>query len=437
MLVPMTLDRRLCGLLCFAVLTVAALAVAVGCVRTAPGSGAGVPPQPTTAESKVEDEAEKPAAPESDRAARERQDPPSSSLRQVVLAEDRSEADRRLDAGRQPVKMLEFFGIEPGMRVAELAAGGGYTTELLARAVGPQGIVYGQNTPFILERFAEEPWSERLNKPVMNNVVRIDSELEDPFPSELANLDAVLMILFYHDTVWFGTDRQAMIRAVYDVLKPGGIFGIVDHSAREGDGVSQAKNLHRIEEKVVVLEVEAAGFNLEKRGSFLKNPDDPRDWDASPSAAGERRGTSDRFVLLFRKPQADSGENGPGASSSQARQESSEPAREKQDEPGEARDDSSAPATGQQGSQSHQKARKCPDKRAPLCTQEYRPVCALVDTHIRCIRPPCPSTKRKTYSNACKACADRNVIQYVPGACSDEEKSSPPPANSPPPAKKK
>src|SRR5262245_495536 len=90
----------------------------------------------------------------------------SPAAKAVVAAPDRSEADRALDAGRFPAEMLTFFGIRPGMRVAELGAGGGYTTELLARAVGPTGRVYGQNPKVVLEKFAEKPWSERLAKPV-------------------------------------------------------------------------------------------------------------------------------------------------------------------------------------------------------------------------------------------------------------------------------
>ena len=70
--------------------------------------------------------------------------------------------------------MLTFFGIVPGMRVAELGAGGGYTSELLARVVGSAGAVYGHNPPFVLRRFAEQPWTERLAKPVMANVRRLD-----------------------------------------------------------------------------------------------------------------------------------------------------------------------------------------------------------------------------------------------------------------------
>jgi predicted methyltransferase len=214
---------------------------------------------------------------------------------------DRDAADRDLDAGRKPVEMLTFFGIEPGMRVAELMAGRGYTAELLARVVGPQGEVYVQNNRFVLERFAEAPLSERLKKPVMKNAKRVDAELENPLPG-VSDLDAVLMVLFYHDSVWQKADRVAMNRAIFAALKPGGVFGVVDHSARPGDGVKEAQTLHRIEQSVVEREVTGAGFVLEASADFLKNDQDTRDWNASPSKAAERRGTSDRFALKFVKP---------------------------------------------------------------------------------------------------------------------------------------
>ncbi len=123
----------------------------------------------------------------------------------------------------------------------------------------------------------------------------------DRSPEDRA-LDAVTMVLFYHDTVWLGVDREAMNKAVFAALKPGGVFLIVDHSARPGDGVEVSNTFHRIEEDAVKTEVQAAGFVLDGQADFLRNKDDTRDWNDSPRAAGERRGTSDRFVLRFRKP---------------------------------------------------------------------------------------------------------------------------------------
>lgn len=224
--------------------------------------------------------------------------------RTIAGAPDRSDADRALDAGRRPAELLDFLQLAPGMRVAELAAGGGYTTEMLARAVGPTGRVWGQNDRFILDRFAEAPWSARLAAPAMRNVVRVDREFEDPLPAGARDLDLVLVVLFYHDFHWFGTDRGRMNRAVFEHLRPGGRYVVVDHSARPGDGATVVQTLHRIEEHLVRDEIEAAGFTLERTADFLRNPADDRDWNASPRAAGAQRGTSDRFVLSFVKPTA-------------------------------------------------------------------------------------------------------------------------------------
>jgi predicted methyltransferase len=220
----------------------------------------------------------------------------------VVGAADRTDKDRELDAGRRPGELLAFAGITSGMHVAEIGAGLGYTSELLARAVGPNGVVYSENNKFVVERFADKPWSERLAKPLLKNVVRVEREFDDPLPPEAKNLDAVFVVLFYHDTVWMGADRDKMNRAVLAALKPGGEYIVVDHSAKEGTGTNDVKTLHRIDERTVIDEVTRAGFQLATVGDFLRNPGDTRDWNDSPMVAADRRGKSDRFVLRFVKP---------------------------------------------------------------------------------------------------------------------------------------
>lgn len=220
----------------------------------------------------------------------------------AVSAGDRDPEDVKLDEGRKPAETLAFFGVHKGAKIGEIFAGRGYTTELMARVVGEGGAVYAENNKFLLEKFAEGPWSERLKKPVMKPVVRVDRELDDPFPPEAKELDAVVFILAYHDSVWLNADRAKMNKAVFDALKKGGVYGIVDHSGRAGTGTTESQTLHRIEESVVKKEIEAAGFKLASEADFLRNPQDPRDWNASPSKAGEKRGTSDRFVLKFVKP---------------------------------------------------------------------------------------------------------------------------------------
>lgn len=231
--------------------------------------------------------------------------PPTDAIpayvRSAVDAADRDAADRELDAGRRPAELLTVLGVAPGMRIGEVAAGGGYTTELLMRVVGETGQVHGHNNPFMLARFAEAPWTARLAKPVNARIVRHDREFEDPFGPDVRDLDLVVNVLVYHDTVWQGTDRHAMNRAIYAALRPGGRYIIVDHSARAGDGATVTETLHRIEESVLREEIPQAGFRLVGTSDLLRAADDTREWSASPRTAGERRGTSDRFILIFEK----------------------------------------------------------------------------------------------------------------------------------------
>jgi predicted methyltransferase len=224
-------------------------------------------------------------------------------LRDAIAAQDRTVADRRLDAGRKPGEVLAFFGIAPGQKIGELFAGGGYTTELMARTIGDGGQIWAENPKDIMDKFARKPWSERAAKPVMKHVTMLERPVDDSFGADIHDLDAVITVLNYHDTVNMKADRDKMNKAVLAALKPGGVYGIVDSSAADGSGTRDTDTLHRIDEAVVKQEVTAAGFQLAAESDVLRNKDDKRDWNSSPRAAGERRGTSDRFVLKFVKPQ--------------------------------------------------------------------------------------------------------------------------------------
>ncbi len=226
------------------------------------------------------------------------------NIRSAVHAADRPAADRSLDAGRKPEQILAFFGVRPGMKVADLFAGSGYTTELLSRAVGPTGTVYSQNPPFPPElQQTERAWIERLKKPALQNVIAVQKSFGagDLLPVPPGSLDAVIIHLNYHDLVRRGIDRNKVNAAVYRALKSGGVYAIVDHSAKDGSGIQDIE-LHRIDEGFVIHEVQKAGFVLVARSSALRHPEDDRTWGASPRLAGERRGTTDRFMLQFRKP---------------------------------------------------------------------------------------------------------------------------------------
>jgi predicted methyltransferase len=214
---------------------------------------------------------------------------PAPDYQALVASTDRSDADRVNDGRRKPLPFLAFMDVRPGMTVADISSGGGYTTELLARAVGPAGRVYAHNLKPRLE--------ERMKKPAMKNVVEVVGPFENPFPSDVRNLDLVTFNFNYHDTTYMGVDRAKMNSAVFAALRPGGHYIVADHSALPGAGVGVGKSLHRIEESAVRSEVEAAGFRLVGEGGFLRNPGDPRTAPVTNPAQ-----PNDEFVLKFVKP---------------------------------------------------------------------------------------------------------------------------------------
>lgn len=210
----------------------------------------------------------------------------------------RPQEDRDADAHRKPAEIMDFFVIEPGMHVADLMAGKGYFSELLGYAVGTEGRVYVQNSPWVIEKFAEAPLSARLARMAAPQLQRVDAEL-DALHFEAASLDAALMILFYHDTYWQEVDRPAMNRQIFTALKPGGVYGIIDHHAATGAGAGVVKTLHRIERELVVKELLEAGFELDAESQMLAHADDARSLNVFDPAI---RGKTDQFVLRFRKP---------------------------------------------------------------------------------------------------------------------------------------
>ena len=212
----------------------------------------------------------------------------------IVASADRSAADRTNDDRRKPVQMLEFIGVRQSIVALDLSAGGGYTTELLARAVHPGGRVYAQ-----VPRAASAGLTTRLAKPTLIGVSLVAQPFETPVPAEVANggIDLATMMFNYHDLGPMGVDRERMNRAVFAALKPGGLYVIADHSGRAGTGISEAGTLHRVEEAFVREEVERAGFRLVAAADFLRNPRDPRDRE-TPEPAQPK----DEFVLKFVKP---------------------------------------------------------------------------------------------------------------------------------------
>ncbi|AMN44820.1 class I SAM-dependent methyltransferase [Rhodoplanes sp. Z2-YC6860] len=213
----------------------------------------------------------------------------------IIAAPDRSDADRQTDQRRDPVKLLNFTGVKTGMSVLDMGAGGGYSTELMARAVGPGGKVYGQD--FEKSARATERFEARMKTPVMKNVTAVDRKFDDPLPEGVGNLDLITFFFFYHDTTYMTVDRAAMNKKLFAALKPGAFLVIADHSAKPGTGTSVGKTLHRIDEATLKSEVEAAGFKLVGEGDFFRHPEDTREEKIFGSKT-----PVDEFVLKFQKP---------------------------------------------------------------------------------------------------------------------------------------
>ena len=216
----------------------------------------------------------------------------STDRYRALLADPvRTERDHRMDESRHPVELLQFAGVRPGMRVLDVSTGAGYTSQLLALAVGPSGKLWAQTPkpgPAITERMAAHPQA---------NFVVTPRPFEDPVPPEAPPLDLVTLVLNYHDISYLPVDRDAMNRKLFAALKPGGSYIVVDHSAAPGSGISAGKTLHRIDEAFVVAEVGKAGFVLDGKADFMRSPGDTRE-----TSSNQASPPSDKFVLRFRKP---------------------------------------------------------------------------------------------------------------------------------------
>jgi predicted methyltransferase len=209
----------------------------------------------------------------------------------VIASPLRTDQDRRMDAERKPAEFLPFAQVKPGMHVLDVSAGAGYTSQLLALAVGPSGTLWAQ-TPkpgaTLVKRLAEHPQA---------NFIVVERPFEDPIPDQAGKLDLITLVLNYHDISYLPVDRAKMNARLFAALAPGGHFVVIDHSSRSGKGISEGKTLHRIDEAVVLDEVRKAGFVLEAEGDFLRNPADARD---EPSS--NPKVPTDKFALRFVKP---------------------------------------------------------------------------------------------------------------------------------------
>jgi predicted methyltransferase len=226
---------------------------------------------------------------------------PSPQIVAAVADKSRPEADTKRDADRKPADMLEFAGVKPGQTVVDLLPGGGYFTRLFAKTVGPNGVVYAAYPP---------PRAPANGGPAPTPAV--ETLAADPgyanvkplkiTPGAFAvptKVDLVWTSQNYHDLHNVpNLDIAAFNKAIYDSLKPGGLYVVLDHVAN-ADTANATSTVHRIDPEVVKKEVTAAGFKFEGESSVLRTKADDHTKNVfDPSL----RGHTDQFVYKFRKP---------------------------------------------------------------------------------------------------------------------------------------
>jgi len=210
-------------------------------------------------------------------------------------------ADSKDDARRKIAMVMTFTGVKPGDKVLELDPGSGYWTRVFSRIVGPNGHVYtvwpDEMAKYSARSFAN--W-QGLVKGTYKNVSLLKQ------PAATLSVPQKVDVVFtsqnyhdYHDPFMGPVDMQSFNKQVYDALKPGGVFVVIDHAAPAGSGAGDTNTLHRIDPMLVKKEVEAAGFKFDGQSDALRNPKDTHTDKVFDKSI---RGHTDQFIYRFRKP---------------------------------------------------------------------------------------------------------------------------------------
>jgi predicted methyltransferase len=236
----------------------------------------------------------------------------ADSYDNAVSSPGRSAADLKRDALDHPAEVLRLAGIKPGMKVADVLAGDGYYSELLGRLVGPGGHV------IMLNNKAFDHWSDGDRQPRLagNRLPNVEYRVAELGAMNLGRgtLDAVLLVKVYHDLYWVDSTGEtkglwpkihtsAVLDQLVQALKPGGVLLLIDHSAKEGHGSSDASTLHRIDEAFARQDFEKRGLKVVATSDVLRRKDDARE---QISYKPPMLGKTDRFVLVFKKGAAGS-----------------------------------------------------------------------------------------------------------------------------------
>lgn len=228
-----------------------------------------------------------------------------SSIPAAVTAPGRPAEQIKLDASRKPAEMLAFSGLKRGMKVADIMAGAGYYTEIMARIVGPRGRVIAYEPAQFMpnDDQGKAIWTSLIAR--SPNVTQT-AYIFEAFAAPANSIDFTMLHLSYHDLYWESTqykipraDPAAFVAALYKATKPGGIVAVIDHVGPGGDTRAVVEKLHRIDPAVVKADFVKAGFMLDGESDVLKvAADDHTKLVFDPSV----RGNTDRFAFRFKKP---------------------------------------------------------------------------------------------------------------------------------------
>lgn len=251
----------------------------------------------------------------------------AARLDEVLAGDHRSAENKARDAFRHPRETLTFFGIAPGMTVLEVNPGGGWYTEILAPLLNGNGtLITAVVDPASIENEEARNRTAKANaefREMLGSKIDVFGPVQvaeyDPRNPVLGLPNSVDMVLTFRNTHgWINAGiAEAMYRAFFDVLKPGGVLGVEQHRAPAGsDPAETARNGYVSQDAVIALAT-AAGFVLEAESEINANPADTKDhprgvWSLPPTLAGHETdearekyaaiGESDRMTLRFRKP---------------------------------------------------------------------------------------------------------------------------------------
>jgi predicted methyltransferase len=216
-------------------------------------------------------------------------------MRAALASPERPEANRVRDEIRRPIDVIQFLGIEDGDNALDVIAFGGWYTEVLSAAVGPDGMVYSQNPPFMVNRPGFEEQEQALMAR-LGNVTPVHGDIAAAGID--GQMDAAITALNLHDIYNMGGDEAALalLRSVYGALRSGGVFGVIDHRGIAGQ---PNDDFHRIQLADARRLLREAGFVIEAESDLLANPADDH---MRPVRDPSLNGRSDRFLIRARKP---------------------------------------------------------------------------------------------------------------------------------------